>query len=153
MCRVGSPSQCKRTYLSKRDLIAHINHRHSKPSTPTSTGQQIVHNNIVVLPSPPQVQVLAPPPTMPQVHLGPPPPMNMPPPLPFNLNMPPPPLIPQHAAAMGMPMMGNGAGPQQQQPPPQATGNLITVPMQATNQQQQFSVPPPVLPLPPTMRF
>ena len=70
LCSVNN--SCKRTYLSQRDLQAHINHRHNKP----------------------QASVLAPALVLSSVGgLGPPPPITVPPPPliqpPLNLLVPP----------------------------------------------------------------
>ncbi|XP_039263373.1 E3 ubiquitin-protein ligase Hakai-like [Styela clava] len=89
MCGV---SNCSRTYLSQRDLQAHINHRHDKPPPPPT---------LPTVPMPPLTAggILVPPPPVSTIPL-----QNLPPvPSPYVLmpnvstNQPPPSIIPQPA--------------------------------------------------------
>lgn len=119
MCTWGAPRHsqegCRRTYLSQRDLQAHVNHRHAqqKPSSVSSLSNPSISNSstsgIVNLPNVPQQR---------RDNVG-------------SVNSPANPL---EQSQMAMQQAPSQPWQQQQQPPRQGTrGNLITIQLQGDN--------------------
>lgn len=65
---------CKRTYLSQRDLQAHINHRHMRSAKPSSSRAEPLHPSLAAEPS--DRFRLPPPPHLPKPHPLIPPPLQ-----------------------------------------------------------------------------
>ena len=112
---------CRRTYLSQRDLQAHINHRHSKPvSAPLIPPPPLVLPPVSSLGLP----ITVPPPTLIQ---------------PTSLSQPflsVPPARPVSVSAQQITPPNNVASA------PRPSSNLITIPIQ-DNDAQSFPPPPP----------
>ncbi|KAL7828006.1 hypothetical protein AOLI_G00311580 [Acnodon oligacanthus] len=144
---------CKRTYLSQRDLQAHINHRHMRASKTSSGRVDALH-----LPSSSEVsdRFRVPPPHLPKPHV------LIPPPLPHaghdTYSQPPPASHDDHRAPQGQPTADMG--------PPRSLApetfriatvttrkhsNLITVPIQddSTSPAPRDQLPQPANAAPP----
>ncbi|CAK8675616.1 unnamed protein product [Clavelina lepadiformis] len=127
-CPLGSvwlcsiTQSCKRTYLSQRDLQAHINHRHNKP--PVSS----VLPHPLVLPPVSMVGVGAPPITVPPPQLIQPPPGD-----PFLLVS-----AARNATTPTVPAVQPGVV----DTTPRPSSNLITIQIQ-DNQSDSYPPPPP----------
>jgi len=168
MCCINSA--CKRTYLSKRDLLAHINHRHSKQEMATQPPMVLpLPNPIgppprVVMPSSNVVGLQGPlVATSPNV-IGPQnvvhPPMNVrPPPATYLI-----PNGPNQSISSPITMMATSNNMDQLNALHPGSSNLITIPIQGdcsmpphsvVSQNQQFSMGNhPVIPQQqPSMRF
>ncbi|XP_019721583.1 E3 ubiquitin-protein ligase Hakai [Hippocampus comes] len=127
MCSVVSG--CKRTYLSQRDLQAHVNHRHLR----SAKSSPVPHAHHMMGPPPPQQHFGPPPPPPPISH-----PMQHPPQgsgtphMVYNPSQPPPmttappPITPPPGHMMGqMPPYMNHPPPG---PPPQHSGPPVNAP-------------------------
>ncbi|XP_017330537.1 E3 ubiquitin-protein ligase Hakai isoform X2 [Ictalurus punctatus] len=137
---------CKRTYLSQRDLQAHINHRHMRVCKPGASRAETTHPTPALTPTltsdPPDRFRLPPPPHLPKSHTLIPPPLQG-----HDPYGQPPPVSPSPS----------DLGPSSRALPPEtfriATvttrkhSNLITVPIQDDS---GSSIPSPREPLPPT---
>lgn len=111
---------CRRTYLSQRDLQAHINHRHSKPVSAPMMPPLVL----------PPVSTLG---SLPPITVPPPPLLQPPLNRPF-LTVPPPQPVSAANQHLTPPANVDSA--------PRPSSNLITIPIQ-DNDSQSYPPPPP----------
>lgn len=116
MCSVIN---CSRTYLSQRDLQAHINHRHNKPAL----------SAITVPPPPIPGNILVPPPPVSTIPPQVPPYVLMP-----NTSQPPPSMLP--------PPVTKPSVPASQEVVSRPISNLITIQIQDNPAQASSNVAP-----------